>query len=145
MNLDNFVGQLANARKRYDEVKAQENDLMANFKETPAYKETVLLKEQASSEVASLEESIRTIAMTQYQVDENKHPHENIEIKVFPVAKLIKEKIGGLKEWCFLNFRPALKLDEAKCIDAAKKGDIPDEFFEAYLEPRVQIATKLKG
>ena len=143
MSLDNFVRQLAEARKSYDEVKAQADDMMANFKETAAYKETVLLKEQASSEVASLEESIRTIAMTQYQVDENKHPHENIEIKVFPVAKLIKEKIGGLKEWCFLNFRPALKLDTKVFEKATKDGSIPAELATVSEEPHVHIATKL--
>ena len=141
MSLDNFVRQLAEARKSYDEVKAQADDMMANFKETPAYKEAALLKEKASMEVSNLEESIKQVAMTQYVMYGNKKPHEAVQVKIFSVVEIPDE--SAAREWSFTNFRPALKLDTKVFEKATKDGSIPAELATVSEEPHVHIATKL--
>lgn len=140
---DTLLQDLAAKRNLVKSCRDERNAILEAAKQTPAYQLADTSLKESEASMTALEESIRKLAISDFYIDGNKHPHPKIEIKVFDVVELTRDKIGALKEWCFANFRPALKLDETKCVEAAKKNDIPAEFFSAYSEPRAQIATKL--
>lgn len=141
--LDTLISQLALARTAAEKAREVVRLMTRNFQESPEFVAAAAVSVGCGANEATLDAALRDYAVKQYGVDDNKHPHEKVEIKIFPVVKLVKDKIGDLREWLFTNLRPGLKLDEARCIDFAKKGDIPAEFYESYSEPRVQIASKL--
>lgn len=141
--LETLLEALRVARLDNDEYKAKKNQIIEDAKLRDDYRIAEVGATNSATKIAELETKIREIGLQSFQADGEKHPHPKVEVKIFPVAKLIADRKTALREWLFTNFRPALIVDEKKVIDEAKAGNIPAEFVELTTEPRVQIATKL--
>jgi len=141
-DMNELVPQLAVARKTLEAAQEQMQMLLAEFQATQEYQNAAQVKTQEAERVAALEEQIRNEGVAIFKESGSKHPHPAVEIKLFKTVTVKDE--GGLREWCFANFRPALKLDSASINKAAKDGNIPVNYAEVFEEPRAQIATKLE-
>ena len=141
MELDNLVKQLQLARNRQEVAKAERDTLLEQLQATPEWKEKYAAHEEVKTLVENLETDIKEMAVAEYKTSGNKKPHEAVQIKLFSTVDILNE--AAAREWCFLNFRPALKLDTNTFEKAAKDGSIPAELATVSEEPRAQIATKL--
>ncbi len=139
-----LIEQLRAARA--EEERAAEADVKAfeALTQTDAYKAHVSTKldhTTAKLRVEEIEAQIRTAALDEYKASGTKRPHEFVEIKMFSIVKPYNE--SNAREWCFLNFRPALMLDKKSFEKSAKDGQIPPGIAETDTEPRAQISKKL--
>ena len=141
MELDTLVKQLQLARNRQEVAKAERDALIEQLQTTQEWKEKYAAHEEVKIFVENLEADIKELAKNEYMANGNKKPHDAVQIKLFSVVDILNETAA--REWCFLNFRPALSLDVKKFEKAAKDGSIPAELATVSEEPRVQIATKL--
>lgn len=141
--LNNLLEQLRAARIDQEQYSKEKKTLLEKVTTSDAYRIAEVGATNAATRIDEFETKIREIGLQQFLNTGDKHFHPSIEIKEFRTVKLVKEKVSDLREWLFANFRPALIVDEKKVIDAAKEGNIPDEFYSAALEPRVQIAKEL--
>ena len=53
------------------------------------------------------------------------------------------DALAAAREWCFTNFRPALKLDTKTFEEAVTDGQIPNTIAQSDTEARVRIAKQL--
>ena len=138
---DQTIQELKQAREEAEALKASAKAMLEIVEKSPAYIEAADQARKAADYVLDLESHIRHEALATYVDTQEKHPRPEIEIKVFKVVDILNDVAA--REWCFLNFRPALKLDTKTFEKAAKDGSIPAELATVSEEPRVQIATKL--
>jgi len=138
---DQTIQELKQAREEAEALKATAKGMLEVVEKSPAYIEASDKARKAADYVLELESHIRHTALTEYADTQDKHPRSEIEIKLFKVVDILNDVAA--REWCFLNFRPALKLDTKTFEKAAKDGSIPTELATVSEEPRVQIATKL--
>lgn len=89
--------------------------------------------------VAELETNIRELALAEYATNQDKHPHEKVEIKIFKTFTVLDQ--NAVREWCFKNHPLALKPD-MKMVEADAKAG-PVDGTETGEEPRAMIASKL--
>lgn len=90
--------------------------------------------------IANLETKIREIALKEFEIYNDKHPHEKVDIKIFTEAEVTDPTKA--RDWAFENLPAALKLDDAKVKKYAKEfGEVPGVTIKT--EPRAQIATQL--
>jgi hypothetical protein len=139
--LETLVSQLALARRISQEASEAVGELTRHLQQSDVFIATAKAAEEARASEAALDAALREYALKQYLTDSNKHPHEKVEIKKFTVVEIPNAEAA--REWSFLNFRPALKLDTKVFEKAAKDGSIPTDLVCIIEEPRVQIATKL--
>jgi hypothetical protein len=90
--------------------------------------------------VADLESGLRKQALALWKEDYELPPQ--LAVKQFTVVEIPDP--SQAREWCFNNFRPALKLDTKVFEKAAKDGSIPAELALVSKEARAQIATVLE-
>jgi hypothetical protein len=89
--------------------------------------------------VGDLEYEVRKLAVEEYDLTKNKHPHPKVEIKLFDNITITDEKTA--LKWAVENDPSALKLDAKKLAKDA--GNLELAFISKTEEPRAQIATKL--
>ena len=140
--LDKLLEDLKVSRQRAERARAEKTELVQKFQQTPEYTSLDLELKFADEAKDRLENELRQFALNQYLDDNNKHPHPKIEIKIFKFVDILNE--GAAREWCFLNFRPALKLDTKAFEKAAKDGNIPPDLAALREEPRVLISSVLE-
>jgi hypothetical protein len=123
------------------ENRAEMRRLAAEFEASEGYR---ALQEKANKSANIIEitvAEINDISLSAFEMDGNKNPWPVIAIKEFDVVTIPND--AAAREWCFTNFRPALKLDTRAFEKAAKDGNVPAELATVTKEPRVQIASDL--
>lgn len=96
--------------------------------------------ETAKSMVDNLESQIKEMAIRDYEVTQNKKPHDKVAIKIFKTFKIVDS--NRVLAWVKTNLADALIYDERKIKDYATKIGAVEGTLLAD-EPRVQIASEL--
>lgn len=138
---DNKLQALAAAREAVELAKAEKYKMILAFEESPAYKAVLETLAAAESEATRLDEEIRAEAIAEFKATGTKQPHEKVSIALYSIVKPYNE--AAAREWCFSNFRPALKLDTKAFEKAVTSGQIPESIAQSDSEPRVKIAKQL--
>ena len=136
---------LAKARQFEELCKKAKQDAMAEFEASPFYQALQVNHAQAVAKTNELTEQLRQDGLDIYNLDGEKKPsHGGFEIKTSTkVIFSFEEPV--IREWCFDNFRPALKLDTKVVEKAAKDGNLPPNMASVSEEPKVFIKTDLSG
>lgn len=140
--IDELLAQLAAARASLTEHKSKANAALEEFK---ASSDIYAYNSEQAAEFAGttyvLESRIRELALESFALDQNKHPHEKIDIGLYTEAEVSDP--AQAREWAFKNLPVALDLNETKVKNYAKDyGNVPGVIIKTEV-PRVKIATKL--
>ena len=137
-----LLAQLARSRILEERAVTARKEFEAKFRESPNF-QLLLQQEKDMKMLRELSESeLRRAAQAQYDTDLIKKPEVGgYEIKVTRVISISDEE--AVREWCFTNFRPALKLDQKTFCDAAKDGNVPLGLFQANDEAKAFIKSDL--
>lgn len=141
MDYEINIRALADARREADAAKQSMNALIEQVKQTPEYQRISASREHYDGICETIISEIQTNALEIYTSEQNKKPHPAVQVKVFSVVKIQND--AAAREWCFSNFRPALKLDTKTFEKAARDGNIPADLAVVSDDARVQIATDL--
>lgn len=136
-----LIDTLAAARYATALADVERIKLVEAFEATPEYKNAIATLSAAKAEEARLDEEVRAAALAEYQETQTKNPHEKVSIAIFSTVKPYNE--AAAREWCFMNFRPALTLDKKAFEKAVTAGQIPDNIAQSDTEARVKIAKQL--
>jgi hypothetical protein len=139
--MESQIRELAKARVTLANSKEQLSVLEKQLLDNPIYIQLKATVGETSATVSQMEEAVRSAALESFRADGNKKPHPAVSIKIFQTTKILDE--DAAREWCFANFRPALKLDAKTFEKAAKDGNVPAELVTIGEDPRAQIATDL--
>ncbi len=139
--MQELIDKLKAARETAASARERKREIIEAAQATDEYKNADRVTNMADAEIQRLEETIRNEALTEFAFNGTKKPHEAVTIKMFKTVTVKDE--AQAREWCFTNFRPALKLDAKVFESAVKDGNIPAELATVKDEPRAQIATKL--
>lgn len=144
--LNALIGQLKEIRAKKLAASNSYREINEHFQEQlksdPDYIRASDAIGRATLEEEKLSEAIRQESLSLYSVDGDKKPHDAVQVKIFQVVSIPDE--NAAREWCFTNFRPALKLDAKTFEKAAKDGTVPEGLAVVTEEPRAQIAAKLE-
>ena len=137
-----LLKSLAKARRLEELTKLAKQDAVAEFEASPFFQALQVNYAEALAKTNELTEQLRSDGMDIYNLDGEKKPsHGGFEIKMSTNVNILDE--GKAREWCFQNFRPALKLDPKTFKDAVKDGNIPPELGSVEVEPKVYIKSDL--
>jgi len=139
--MQDLIDKLKAARENADLVREAKQKMRDEFQANTEWLALEAKEYDAKELIARLEETICNEALTEFAFNGTKKPHEAVTIKMFKTVTVADE--AKAREWCFTNFRPALKLDTKAFESAVKDGNIPAELATVKDEPRAQIATKL--
>ncbi len=139
--MENKIKELAQARASLAYAKDKARILEAELLSNPVYVQLKGTIQTIADTISQMEESLRAAALESFALDGNKKPHPAVTIKMFSSVKIANEE--SATEWCFANFRPALKLDAKIFEKAAKDGNVPSGLVVVGEEPKAQIATDL--
>lgn len=138
--INDQLAQLKVAREASAQYRAEMKAMLDHAKATPNFALAMEQAEKADAAMSEIESRIRTLALDAFALDQNRHPHEKVDIKIFTEAVVVDT--AAARDWAFENLPAALKLDEAKVKKYAKDfGEVPG--VEIKTEPRAQIATQL--
>jgi hypothetical protein len=137
-----LLAQLARSRILEERAVTSRKEFEAKFRESPNF-QMLLQQEKDMKMLRELSENeLRRAAKDQYDTDLIKKPEVGgYVIKITRVISIRDEET--VREWCFTNFRPALKLDQKTFCDAAKDGNVPSTLFKEDDEPKVNINSDL--
>jgi len=137
-----LLARLAKARQFENICVLARKDALAEFEASEYYQALMVKAAEAQKDVNMFTEQLKEEAISQYGVDLDMKPeHGGYEIKMSTNVNVVDE--GKAREWCFQNFRPALKLDPKTFKDAVKDGNIPPELASVEVEPKVYIKSDL--
>ena len=136
-----LIDALAAARHATALADVERIKLVEAFEATPEYKAAMDALRNAKAEEARLDAEVRAEALAEYKANGTKNPHEKVSIAIFTIVPAYNE--AAAREWCFTNFRPALKLDTKTFEKAVTDGQIPDTIAQSDTEARVRIAKQL--
>ena len=105
--LETMPTQLKDARNRKELAEATGKELLARFQETEAWQNSPPPAPLLRRKWIRLKSEIRQVALSLYE--ENAELPKAVTVKWFRAVKIASEEKA--REWCFTNFRPALKLD----------------------------------
>lgn len=138
--MNKLLEELRIARAAVEEAKTAQKAKLEAFQQTPEWQDLQLHRVEYDQEIADIEERIKELAMIEWINNQNKHPHEKVEIKLFKTFKVLDP--AKVRSWCLENLRDALIVDDKKVKEyAVKIGSV--EGTETGEEARVQIASKL--
>jgi hypothetical protein len=133
---------LAKARQLEELTKLAKKDAVAEFEASPYFQALQVNHAEAVAKTNELTEQLKQDGIAIYDLDGEKKPsHGGFEIKMSTSVSIPDETQA--REWCFQNFRPALKLDAKTFKDAVKDGNIPPELGSVEVEPKVYIKSDL--
>ena len=139
------IKALAKARQFEELTKKAKQDAVAEFEASPFYQALMVQAADAQKDVIMFTEQLKEEAVSQYGVDLDKKPeHGGYEIKMSSKVIMHNEE-PVIREWCFENFRPALKLDMKVVEKAAKDGNLPPDMSSVVEEPKVYVKSDLSG
>lgn len=139
--LDVFIGILANARANRVELQAKAAELLAKLQTSPAWKEVSTDLDKAKAYEAKCDEQTRAMALLQFEINKDKHPHECVEIKETVKVEILDK--AAAFEWCKFNYTPCLKLDEKEFVKAAARNTIPGDLAAVTTEAKAFISSDL--
>ena len=139
--LDVFIGILANARANRAAFQAEATELMEKFQASPAWKQVSTDLDKAKAYEAKCDEQTRAMALLQYELNKDKHPHECVEIKETIKVEILDK--AAAFEWCKFNYTPCLKLDEKEFTKAAGRNSIPGDLAAVTTEAKAFISSDL--
>ncbi len=138
--IDQELTNLKTAREASAHYRAEMKAMLDHVKATPNFTLAMQEAEKADAAIVEIESAIKAAALSAYDLDQNKHPHEKVDIKIFTEAVI--EDADEARTWAFENLPAALKLDETKVKKYAKEfGEVPGVTIKT--EARAQIATQL--
>jgi hypothetical protein len=137
--LETALDLLKSAREISAEQKDAKAKIIEQAKARAEYAEADSKQAQADEAAVSLENEIKKIALDLAELCAELP--ERVKVKMFAIVTPY-DKVAA-RDWCFVNFRPALALDEKTFEKAVKDGNIPAELATVIKEARAQIATKL--
>lgn len=139
--IDELLEKLKTNRALYSEHHTVATQALENFKASDdVYVYNHDMAAGLIEQITNLETEVHTLALDAYALDQNKHPHEKVDIKIFTEAVVVDT--AAARDWAFENLPAALKLDDAKVKKYAKEfGDVPGVTINT--EARAQIATQL--
>jgi len=138
--MNELLHDLYFARLKFQELKLKEKELKAKFENSVEFCDIMRQEVEETGHINSIEKQIEQAGMDKYLVDAVK---TNPGYVVKETKKVVLKNVEYLREWCIHNFRPALKLDEKMVNDAAKTGAIPQDYFELFNIPQLQISSNL--
>ena len=140
-----LLARLAKARQFEDICVLARKDALAEFESGEYYQSLMVKAAEAQKDVILFSEQLKEEAISAYGVDLEKKPeHGGYEIKMSTKVTMNFEE-PVIREWCFANYRPALKLDMKLVEKAAKDGTLPVDFSSVSEEPKVYIKSDLSG
>lgn len=137
--LETMLDNLRTFRADAEFYKTEKSKIIDAIKESQNYVLADTKQNEAVTFAAGLEAEIKKIAV-ELDRDGVELP-ERVKVKMFTVISEYDKTAA--REWCFMNFRPALMLDEKTFEKAVKDGNIPADLATVIKEARAQIATKL--
>lgn len=126
-------------REKSAACRAAKKIIIDEAQATTAYIEADAAQQEADEAITTLDAKIRSMALDLHALCAELP--EGVKVKKFKVVEIADE--NKAREWCFTNFRPALKLDTKAFEKASKDGNIPHELATVKDEYRAEIATKL--
>jgi hypothetical protein len=162
-SLDEQIAKLSKLRNERDLANKTANQALEDFMTTDrTYSENSKSVAILKTNIAILESEIRDTAIAEYENDKNKHPHKNVEIKLFSDCS-ITDKVAA-KTWAiehdadcleigkeyYPSVRLQLMVSAPEKVDViwnvimekAKKEEIPGIVTTKF--PKAQISTKLE-
>ena len=139
--LDVFIGILANARANRAAFQAEATELMEKFQASPAWKQVSTDLDKAKAYEAKCDEQTRAMALLQYELNKDKHPHECVEIKETIKVEILDK--AAAFEWCKFNYTPCLQLNEKEFTKAAARNTIPADLAAVTTEAKAFISSDL--
>lgn len=141
MNIHEKIAELAQLRVNRNKLHNEQQKMMLALQNSEPYMQLDLMRTQTDAEIERVTEEIRMKALEEFNGTKNKHPFDGVQIKFFTIVSITDETRA--REWCLMNFRPALKLDAKVFEKAVKDGTIPADLAKVDVEPRAQISTDL--
>ena len=140
-----LLKSLAKARRLEELTKLAKQDAVAEFEASPFFQALQVNHAEAVAKTNELTEQLKQDGIDIYNLDGEKKPeHGGYEIKMSTKVTMNFEE-PVIREWCFSNYRPALKLDMKLVEKAAKDGTLPVDFSSVSEEPKVYIKSDLSG
>ena len=138
-----LLARLAKARQFENLCVLARKDALAEFEASEYYQTLMVQAAEAQKDVILFTEQLKEEAISKFGVDLDKKPeHGGYEIKMSTKVTMNFEE-PVIREWCFANYRPALKLDMKLVEKAAKDGTLPVDFSSVQEEPKVYIKSDL--
>lgn len=138
---DELFEQLKEAREKSAAAREAKRQIIEAAQSSTEYRYADETTTAADEAITRLENEIRSAAVNGYVSAGIKKPHPSVTVKMFTTVAIPDE--AAAREWCFINFRPALKFDAKTFEKAVKDGAVPAVLASTQDEPRAQIATKL--
>jgi len=140
-----LLKSLAKARRLEELTKLAKQDAVAEFEASPFFQALQVNHAEAVAKTNELTEQLKQDGIDIYNLDGEKKPeHGGYEIKMSTKVTMNFEE-PVIREWCFSNYRPALKLDMKLVEKAAKDGTLPVDFSSVSEEPKVYVKSDLSG
>ena len=140
-----LLKSLAKARRLEELTKLAKQDAVAEFEASPFFQALQVNHAEAVAKTNELTEQLKQDGIDIYNLDGEKKPeHGGYEIKMSTKVTMNFEE-PVIREWCFSNYRPALKLDMKLVEKAAKDGTLPVDFSSVSEEPKIYVKSDLSG
>ena len=135
------VNELARLRQALAEHRVATEKMQAELESTAQWQSVQVARSatrQLKEEVSRIEGAVRQEAVAIYDVTGGKHPHPQVQIKMFPKFLFSKEEAKG---YCLEHMPSLLKLDVTRFKRVAKELDF--SFVRITDEPRAYISKNL--
>lgn len=137
--LTTLLDQLKDERAQAAYMRDQKRLMIEEVQNSKPYMFADSCQQKHDENITRLEAKIRQMALDLHGV--GAELPERVDVKKFTVVNEYDKTAA--REWCFINFRPALILDSKTFDKAVKDGNIPADIATVGNEYRAQIATKL--
>lgn len=135
--LTSLLASLAKTRATLEELKAEKKALVDEFENSKNYLDL-------KSQIAVHEEFAETFSkFVRDGALKAKTLPQGVTVKTFKEALVLDGEAA--REWCFENFKPAMKIDEKILKGAIKDGLVPASIGKVVEEKRAQIASDLSS
>lgn len=138
--VNELLEKLSKARSNLEAATKIKADILTTARGMREYTSAESIVNIENAIIAEVEEKIRTLVLTEWVNNQNKHPHEKVEVKIFKTFKVVDP--AAMRKWVFEKLADALQVDQAKVKKYAMEIG-PVEGCETGEEARVQIASKL--
>lgn len=136
--IDQLLDQLKQQRDQAATMRENKRKIIDQVQKSEAYTYADECQQRAEEQMLILEADIRSMTLAAHSNGEELP--ERVSVKKF---QTVSYDVAAAREWCFTNFRPALKMDDKAFEKAAKDGNVPADIASVSQEYRAQIATKL--
>lgn len=140
--IDELMPLLIQALEEAQLADAGKKALLAVVQNDPGYIDLDKKAKAAKERADSITEKIRILGKAHYLRKGDKHPHPQVEIKIFKIAKITKRNLA--LKWALDRLPEAILLNE-KIIQSYILNIGPIPGVEITDDPRTYISQTLKG